>query len=120
MDIALILLAVSALIGAAVGLRLKAIALAPIALLIAVVSAAVLRMHGFGPGSGIIIVIACVVLNQAAYLLVELLGLRSGESYLLWDDVADGEPDPDREQDVDDDHGDKKPPAPRSPLPPKN
>jgi hypothetical protein len=120
MDIALILLTASALIGATAGLRLKAIALAPIALLIALVSAAVLRMHGFGPGSGIVIIIACVVLNQAAYLLVELLGLRSGVSDLSLDDVADGEPGPGREQAVDDDHGDQKPPPSRPPFPPEN
>jgi hypothetical protein len=58
MDIALVLLAASALIGATAGLRLKAFALAPIALLIALVSTAVLRLHGFGPGSGIVIIIA--------------------------------------------------------------
>ena len=69
MDIALVLLAASALIGATAGLRLKVFALAPIALLIALVSAAVLRMHGFGSGSGIVIVVACLVLNQAAYIL---------------------------------------------------
>jgi hypothetical protein len=75
MDIALVLLAASALIGATAGLRLKAFALAPIALLIALVSAAVLRLHGFGSGSGIVIVVACLVLNQAAYILVQIFGL---------------------------------------------
>jgi hypothetical protein len=53
MDIALVLLAVSALIGAAAGLRFKAFALVPIALLIAFVSAAVLRVSGFGTGGAL-------------------------------------------------------------------
>ena len=69
----LVLLAASALIGAAAGLRLKVFALVPIALLIALVSAAVLHMNGFGPGSGIVIIIACLGLNQAAYILVQLV-----------------------------------------------
>ena len=53
MGITLVLLAASALIGAAAGLGLKVFALVPIALLIALVSAAVLHMNGFGPRSGI-------------------------------------------------------------------
>jgi hypothetical protein len=118
MDIALVLLAASALIGATAGLRLKAFALAPIALLIALVSAAVLRLHGFGPGSGIVIIIACLVLNQAAYILVQIFGSRA--SYLSLDDIADGEPGPGREQAVDDDHGDQEPPRSRPLFPPEN
>ena len=109
MDIALVLLAASALIGATAGLRLKVFALAPIALLIALVSAAVLRMHGFGSGSGIVIIVACLVLNQAAYILVQIFGLGSRVSDPSLDDVTDGEPGPGREQAVDDDHGDPIP-----------
>jgi hypothetical protein len=120
MDIALVLLATSALIGATAGLRLKVFALAPIALMIVIVSAAVLRMHGFGPVSGIVIVAACLVLNQAAYLLVELLGVRSGASDLSLDDVTDGEPGPGREQTIDDDHGDQETPQSRPLHPPEN
>ena len=121
MDIALVLLAASALIGAIAGLRLKVFALAPIALLIALVSAAVLRMHGFGPESGIVIIIACLVLNQAAYILVEIFGFRSSRaSYLSLDDVADGEPDPGREQAIDDNYGNQKPAPSRPPFPPEN
>ena len=103
MDIALVLLAISALIGAIAGLRLKAFALAPIALLIALVAAALLRMHGFGPGRGIVIIIACLVLNQGAYILVEIFGLSSRPSYLSLDNLADGEPNPGREQAIDGD-----------------
>jgi hypothetical protein len=120
MDIALVLLAASALVGASAGLRLKAFALAPIALLTVIVSTAVLRMSGFGSVSGVIIVVLCLVLNQAAYLLVELLGHRSDISYLSLDDVTDGEPGPGREQTVDDDHGDQEPPPSRPLHPPGN
>ena len=120
MDIALILLAASALIGATAGLRFKVFVLAPIALLIALVSAAVLHRHGFGSGSGIVIVVACLVLNQAAYILVQIFGLSFRASDLSLDDVTDGEPGPGREQAVDDDHGDQKPPPSRPPFPPEN
>ena len=109
MAITLVLLAASALIGAAAGLRLKVFALAPIALLIALVSAAVLHMNGFGSGSGIVIIIACLGLNQAAYILVQLFRLRSRAFNLSLDDVADSEPGPGREHAIDDDHGDEKP-----------
>ena len=69
MDIVLVLLATSVLAGAAVGFRLKALALVPIALLIALFSATVLHMNGFGPGSGIATIVACLVSYQAALLL---------------------------------------------------
>jgi hypothetical protein len=120
MDIALVLLVASALIGATAGLRFKVFVLAPIALLIVLVSAAVLRMHGFGSGSGIVIVVACLVLNQAAYVLVQIFGFGSRTSDLSFYDIADGEPAPDGEQAVDDDHGDQKPPPTRPLFPPEN
>jgi hypothetical protein len=120
MDIALVLLAASVLIGVTAGIRLKVFALAPIGLLIALVSAAVLHIHGFGSGSAIAIIIACLILNQAAYVLVQFFGFRSRTSELLLDDVTDGEPGHDREQAVDHDQGDQKPPPSRPFLPPKN
>ena len=69
MNIVLVLLATSVLIGAIAGLRMKAFVLVPIALLIALVAAAALRVHGFGPESGIAIIVACLALNQVAYVL---------------------------------------------------
>ena len=74
MDIIVVMLATSALAGAAVGFRLKALALVPIALLIAVFSATVLHMNGFGRGSGIASIAACLILNQAAYIVVQIFG----------------------------------------------
>ena len=108
MDIALILLAASALVGAAAGLQMKALALVPIALLIAVFSAAVLHVNGFEPGSGIVIIIGCLVLNQAAYILVQIFGLSS-RYHLSVDNDADYVPGPGREQVIDGDHGNQKP-----------
>ena len=77
------LLAISVLFGALAGLRFKIHVLVPSALLIAFFSAAVLHMNDFGPWSGIAIVITCLILNQAAYLIVQIysptLALRSNE-----------------------------------------
>ena len=108
MDIAVILLAASALVGAAAGLRLKASALVPIGLLIAVFSAALLRVNCFQPGSGIVIIIGCLVLNQAAYILVQIFGLSS-RYHLSVDDDADRVPASRREQAIDDNHGNQRP-----------
>lgn len=116
MDIVLILLAASALIGAAAGLRLKALALVPVAFLIAVFSAATLHMNGFGPRSGIVIVIGCLILNQAVYLLVQVLGSRLVSDPSL-DNVTDGEPRAGGQQAIEDDHSYQKP-APT--FPPEN
>ena len=119
MDIALGLIAVSALIGAAASLRFKALALVPIALLIAFISAAVLRVSGFGAGGGIVVIIGCLMLNQATYILVQIVGLGYGDSNLSLDDVFDGVPGPGREQAVDNNQGHYKRAPSRSPFPPE-
>ncbi len=108
MNIALILLAVSALVGAAAGLRLKVIALVPLGLIIAVFAAAVLHLNGFGTGSGIAIVIACLILNQAAYLLVQVLGFAADSNPSL-ENVTDGEPSRGRKQAIENEHRYQKP-----------
>lgn len=113
MDIALILLSLSALIGTIAGLRFKVFVLVPIALLIVLVSAAVLRTHGFGPGSGIAIIVAGLVVNQAAYALIQI-GLGVNAYDRSFEEIADGEPAPDREQHVGDNHRDQKPSPSRS------
>ena len=114
-----VLLSTSALIGAIAGLRFKVFVLVPIALVVVLVSAAALRLQGFGPGSGIVIIVACLVVNQAAYAFIQI-GLWSGASDLSFYDVTDGEPAPDRKQAIDDDHGDQKSPPSRLFLLPRN
>jgi hypothetical protein len=83
------LLAISGLFGALVGLRFKIFFLVPSALMIAFFSAVVLHMNDFGTWSGTAIVVACLILNQATYLIVQIYGptvtLRSNE-------VANGVP----------------------------
>ena len=52
--------------------------------------------------TGIATIIACLVLNQAAYLIVQIF-IPAAD--LLSHDVADGEPSPSREQGVHGDNG---------------
>jgi len=106
-NLVVVLLAASALIGAIAALRFKVFVLAPIALLISLVSAAVLHMNDFGAGSGVAIVIACLVLNQAAYLIVHVY---TPAFALLSNEAANSVPSPRREQDIYDDNGNQKPP----------
>jgi hypothetical protein len=96
MDIVFGLLITSALIGAAAGLRFKVLVLAPIAMVIALVSAAILHTNDFGAGSGIATIIGCLVLNQAAYMMVQIFT----PAVLLSDDIANSEPSSSREQTV--------------------
>ena len=96
------LLFTSALIGAAAGLRYKVFVLVPIALLIALGSAAVLRTNDFRTESGIATITACLVLNQAAYMIVQIF---APTDHLISDDGADSEPSSGREEDVHGDNG---------------
>ncbi|EAQ36429.1 hypothetical protein NB311A_20866 [Nitrobacter sp. Nb-311A] len=103
-----VLLFTSASIGAAAGLRFNGYVLVPIAVFIALVSAAVLQWNGFGTGSGIATITACLVVNQAAYIIVQIF---TPTADLLSDEVANSEPSPSREQTVrgnDGAHGDQK------------
>ena len=104
MDITVpVLLFTSALIGAAAGLRYKVFVLVPIALLIALGSAAVLHMNDFRTESGIAAITACLVLNQAAYMIVQIC---APPAHLISDDKADSVPSSGREQAVRRDNGD--------------
>jgi hypothetical protein len=89
-----VLLAVSLLIGAAAGLRYKVFVLVPIATSLAFVSAAVLHINGFGAGSGIVVIVACLALNQAAYIIVQIFAQTAP---LISDDRADNVPGAGRE-----------------------
>ena len=92
MNITPVLLSVSGLIGATVGLRFKALTIVPVALLIAFISATVLHRNGFELAGGIVVIIGCLVLNQAAYIMVQILGLGPDHSIPSTSDVADGVP----------------------------
>jgi hypothetical protein len=68
----LILLALSAAIGFVLGSALTWYAILMSGAVLAILSAAVLRGEGFGAVAGIGIIVACLIVNQAAY----LIGLR--------------------------------------------
>ena len=65
---ALILLALSALIGFALGTSFSWLAIAAAGVGLAVLSSAVLQIQGFGALPGTAIVFACLSVNQMAYL----------------------------------------------------
>jgi hypothetical protein len=98
-----VLVVTSALIGAAAGLRFKVFTLVPIAILIALASAAVLHRNDFGAVSGIATIIACLVVNQAAYIIVQIF---TPAADLLSNEVSDSDPSSGREQGVRSDNGD--------------
>ena len=65
---ALILLALSALIGFALGTSFSWLAIAAFSIGLAVLSSAILHIHGFGALAGIAIVVACLTVSQMVYL----------------------------------------------------
>jgi len=69
MSAALVLLAVSAATGFAVGTAFGWFAILISEAVIAMIFAAILQTMGFGAEAGISIIVACLTMNQAAYLL---------------------------------------------------
>ena len=67
MSTALILLALSAVIGLALGMLFSWPAIAASSVGIAVLSSAILQMQGFGTFPGIAIVVACLTVSQMGY-----------------------------------------------------
>jgi hypothetical protein len=68
MTAVIILLTLSALIGFALGTSFSWLAIAAFSIGLAVVSSAILQIQGFGALPGIAIVVACLTVNQMAYL----------------------------------------------------
>jgi hypothetical protein len=79
MDVILLLLAVSAIVGLVLGLYFSWIAIAASGLVLAIVSAIVLQKEGFGFFSGISTVAACLTVNQLAYLVGVTLAIRGSQ-----------------------------------------
>jgi hypothetical protein len=63
------LLALSLATGFAIGTSLKWFAIVTSGAILAMLSAAVLQIAGFGAVAGIGIIVACLIVNQAAYLM---------------------------------------------------
>lgn len=100
--VAFTLLIASALLGLAIGLVFRFGAIAPVSLLIAIVSAPILRAHDFEFAGGVSVVIGCLVICQATYLTGAFMTTRSLSAANLTREEVDGEPSGDREQDVGD------------------
>jgi hypothetical protein len=79
MSAALILLALSAVIGFALGTRFSWLAIAASSVGLAIISAAVLRIIGFGALSGIAIIVACLTVTQLAYVTGLVLANRHSQ-----------------------------------------
>jgi hypothetical protein len=74
----IVLLALSALIGLALGASFSWFAIVISSVVLAVIFAATLQIQGFGAVVGIVILAACLAVNQMAYLVgVFFAGLRS-------------------------------------------
>jgi hypothetical protein len=95
MIIVLVALAVSALLGLAIGLVFRVWANAIAAPIIAFGSAIALASHGFGFFEGVLVTVACLVVSQAAYFVGAVL--KFGIADFLADDMHDDEPGDNRE-----------------------
>jgi hypothetical protein len=69
MNAILILLAVSSLLGLVLGFYFSWLAIGVSGLVLAFLSAVVLQHEGFGSLAGIAIIVACLTVNQIAYLI---------------------------------------------------
>ena len=94
MTVAIILFALSALIGFALGRLFAWPAIAAASVGLAVLSSATLQIKGFGAFSGIAIVASCLTLSQVAY----LVAVRG--RHRLPDKKSDQKPRDRRENDV--------------------
>jgi hypothetical protein len=101
--IVFILLITSALLGLATGLVFQVRIMALVSALIAILSAAALRAHGFGFAGGVPVVIGCLVISQIAYLAGVFTLSRSDNVESLTQEEVDGHPNNRGEQDVSDD-----------------
>jgi hypothetical protein len=97
--VALILLIASALLGFATGFFFKVWALAPISLLIAILSAICLKARGYGFAEGVSITIGCLVISQVTYIATGLVLFRSSRVESLMQEI-DGDPDGRSKHDV--------------------
>jgi hypothetical protein len=70
MNAVIVLLALSALIGFAIGASFSWVAIVISGVALAAISAAALHIQGFGALSGIATIVACLTVNQMAYLVV--------------------------------------------------
>ena len=95
MSAVIVLLALSALIGFALGTSLSWLAIAASSIGLAVLSSAVLQIQGFGALPGIAVVVACLTINQMAYLAGAFRGPNG-----LFEKQGDKEPSQGRDDEI--------------------
>lgn len=88
-----IVVTASVLLGLATGMIFRMWMMGPVSLIVAIGSAIVLQLDGFGFVTGILTVTACLFISQAAYLLGATLMSRHAMSKFLADDSIDRDPD---------------------------
>lgn len=117
MNIVLILLAASTLLGLATGLVFKVWANLITAPLIAVVSAIVLHASGFKFAPGALVTVACLFVSQLAYIIISSVVPGAGLAHLLVRDTLDDEPDDSRQRGIpgQQEKRDEQPSRPSSP-----
>lgn len=96
MDVVLVAMAASALLGLATGLVFRVWAMGPVSLIVASGSAVAANFHGYGFMDGILTVVASLVISQAAYAVPTFLLSRSTNSEFLPDNNLDDDPDNNR------------------------
>jgi hypothetical protein len=98
MSALVILVTLSAVVGFALGISFTCYTVAISGIALALLSAAVLHVQGFGALSGIATVATCLTVNQAAYLAGALFAYRRSAG--LFKKQADKEPRDGRDNDV--------------------
>jgi hypothetical protein len=92
MSAAFILLTLSAATGLALGMLFSWLAIAASSIGLAILSAAVLQIAGFGALSGIAIIVACLTVNQLAYVLGVMLANRGSKEAKILPSVTTKQP----------------------------
>jgi hypothetical protein len=95
-----VVLSASALLGLATGLVFRVRAMGPVSLIVALGSAIALNRYGFGFTRGILTVVACLFVSQAAYFAATIFAQRRVEVASLVDGAVDDPPGGDGKRDI--------------------
>jgi hypothetical protein len=91
--VALVLMIASGLLGFATGLFFQVLALVPVSLLIAFLSAIALQARGFGFAGGVSVTVGCLAISQIAYIAAGLLMFGPHRAESLAQEEVDDDPD---------------------------
>lgn len=97
-----VVLATSGLLGLVTGLMFRVKAMALVSLVVAVGSAITLKYYDFGFTGGVLTIVACLFVSQAAYFVATIFAPRPVEAEFLVNDAVDDPPDSDRKRNIGD------------------